>query len=63
MAAFRRLVRDLSYTHHGGSGYGHGYRDILEMDGADAMKAIEHLDALREAEAAAIKNANRTPAR
>lgn len=53
-----KLIHDLSYTAHGGSGYSHSYSDILEMDVFEGFRLIDHLNESREKEAAAIKKAN-----
>lgn len=59
---FRRLVHDLSYQAHGGTGLAHGYRDILEMDVRDAYRFVEQLEAAREATAKAITDAAKASA-
>lgn len=56
-------MRDLSYNAHGGSGYGHGYRDLLEMDVRDAFSLVELLSDQRDKENKAIARANAKPAR
>lgn len=63
MQAWRRFVRDLSYVAHGGSGYAHGYRDILEMDAYDAFRWVEMLEDAREETARAMKRAQQTAQR
>lgn len=59
--AFTRLVHDLSFQAHGGTGLAHGYLDILEMDARQAFRYVERLQDARDATAAALKAAS-TPA-
>jgi hypothetical protein len=57
------ILADLAYRQHGGSGYGYGYLDVLEMEYPYAAALVDGLNERRQADARAIERANRQPAR
>lgn len=55
---FWNLIQMLTYTQHGGSGYGYSLTDVLELEIRRLNWLAERLEETRQAEAKAIKDAS-----
>lgn len=54
-----KVIRDLCYHQHGGSGYSFTRADVLDMSWGEAAYYLKSLGELRAAEAKAIKSASK----
>ena len=57
--AIRKAVFDLCYQAHGGSGLNITYSEVMDLDWIDLVAFHELLAEAREAEAKAVRDANR----
>lgn len=55
-------IAALGYVQHGGSGFGYGLSEVLELDYGRMVFLLEKLDELRDADSAAIQKAQQAAA-